>query len=270
MSVIDNIEWTVALLGASLNLAYGFLMYMSGPTAVSRAEGLEHVKDTMIAVVIFLVFLSLYNVANVILHYIGILIGVNISPDVSIEVYVEKASIFFENLFNSIKTLLLTLFSVCTVLNIVPYTSPVAVYLSQTTQYLQWMAHWALINSYMLHVLAVVSRYSRLMASIGLCLLIPRQTRHIGSLLTALALVLPCHVTIMYAYASTLHIEIVNTHVTVANAVKIAKDIALGGFTLGQELQTFNIMTDLSLALLGAVTYTITKIVDGTGHYLRI
>ncbi len=270
MVVLTNVEWTVPLLGASLNLAYGTIMYICGPTSSSRAEGLEHIKDTIVAVIIFLAFLSLYNVACVLIHYIGLLLGLNIPQNVSLQEYVSGACTFFLRMFNSIKDLLLTLFSVCTVLNMVPYTSPVAVYLSQATQYLQWMAHWALINSYMMHVLALLGQHLMLIAGIGLGLLVPRQTRHIGSLLTALSLTVPCHVAIMYTYAKSLNIEILKAHVTVTNAIKIAKDIALGGFSLGQKLQTFNIMTDLSLTLLGAITYAVTRLIDGTGHYLRL
>ncbi|NPB01082.1 MAG: hypothetical protein GXO10_06870 [Crenarchaeota archaeon] len=183
----------------------------------------------------------------------------------------REAARYFLQCFNNVKNMLVILYVVCATLNAVPYTVPVAMYLSQATQYMQWMAHWALINLYMYHVLAEIASYAIAIAGLGMGLIVPRQTRTIGSLLTSLAIVLPAQVELVYLWELTNQIHLMLPHnITINNVVTIAKDIALGGYNIGEALQKQNIIMDLTSAIGGAMIYAISKIIDETGHYIKL
>ncbi len=270
--VLSNIEWIIPVLAACANIAYGVVLYMCGPTSYSRARGIEHVKDTLFAIITFSVMYLIYRNLPYLLYVIFSSLGIlhECNTNIPIMLTLQNSENYFLSMFNSIKTLLLTIFTACTVLNTIPYTSPVAVYFSQATQYLQWMSHWALINSYMLYILAIVSTHALSIAGLGLALSVPQQTRSIGSILTAISIAFPSYVLGMYFLTKSLNIYILSEKVTYTNVLNVVKDIALGGFDLAEKLQTFNIMCDLGLAITGAATYTISKLIDNIGHYIKL
>jgi len=243
---------------------------MCGPTPDIRRRGLNYLYDCLVSFIIFSIFVALFFNLQKIINIIASSLGLREASSSSVVEVLKEASKYFLQSFDNVKNMLVMLYIVCATLNAVPYTVPVAMYLSQATQYLQWMAHWSLINLYMYHVLAEIALYSVGIAGLGTGLIVPRQTRIIGSLLTSLAIVLPAQVELVYLWELTNQVHMILPHnITLANAVEIAKDIALGGYNIGEALQRQNIVIDLASAVGGALIYALSKIIDETGHYIR-
>ncbi len=268
-----NWEWYIPAIAGIVNVCYGVVMHILGPTSSIRRRGLEHIYDTLIAFIIFSIFLIFFENLQYFIHVLARSLGLDtryIDGKSTIDV-LDSASKYFLDSFNNVKNMLTTLYIVCMTLNIVPYTVPAAYYLSQSTQYLQWMAHWALINLYMYYVLSKIGVNCIAISGIGFGLLVPRQTRSIGALLTALSIVLPAQVEMIYLWEVNNEVHIVLPHsINISNALKIARDIALGGYEIAKALQEQNIIMDIASAISGVLIFTITKIIDETGHYLKI
>ncbi len=265
------VQWYFPIIAASLNIMYGVLLYMCGPTPELRRRGLNYLYDCLISFIIFSIFLVMFLNLQKIINIIALSLGLKQVHDKDVISVLRRASKYFLNSFNNVKNLLVTLYIICATLNAIPYTVPMAMYLSQTTQYMQWMAHWALINLYMYHILAEIASYSIAIAGIGMGLIVPRHTRTIGSLLTSLAIVLPAQVELVYIWELTNQLHLLLPHnITITNAIKIAKDIALGGYNIGEALQRQNIIIDLASATGGAIIYALSKIIDETGHYIKL
>ncbi len=268
---IANIQWAVPLISGSINVAYGTFLYMCGPSPELRRRGLFYLYDCLTSFIIFCIFLLIFLNLQKIINIIASSIGLKTIENSDILTVLQDASKYFLQCFDNVKNMLVILYIVCATLNAVPYTVPVAMYLSQATQYMQWMAHWSLINLYMYHVLAQIASYAIAIAGLGMGLIVPRQTRIIGSLLTALAIVLPAQVELVYLWELTNQIHLMLPHnITITNVVTIAKDIALGGYEIGEALQRQNIIMDLASAIGGAMIYAISKIIDETGHYIKL
>ena len=123
----------------------------------------------------------------------------------------------------------------------------------------------------MYYVLSKISVNCIAISGIGFGLLVPRQTRSIGALLTALSIVLPAQVEMIYLWEVNNEVHIVLPHsINISNALKIARDIAPGGYEIAKALQEQNIIMDVASAISGVLIFTITKIIDETGHYLKI
>ncbi len=268
-----NWQWYFPVMSGILNIVYGTLLYNIGPTASIRRRGLEYIYDTVISFIIFSIFLTIFIKLQLFIELISHSLGLktyNVTSMSTIDV-MDLCAKFFIDCFNNVKNLLLSIFLVCMTLNLIPYTVPAALYISQSTQYLQWMAHWALINLYMYYVLSNICKYSIAISGIGFGLIVPRQTRNIGSLLVSMCIVLPSQVELVYLWELNNQIKIMLPHtINISNALSVAKDIVLGGYAIAQALQEQNIIMDLASAISGAIIYALTKIIDQVGQYLKI
>ncbi len=253
----------------SVYAAYCIVEYLIGLTPAQRAKGLDRLVDLALTVVGIVVIYVLYTKLPAILHVIGNAIGVQV-PDQDTLSLTECARKYFTTLFDRLVNFQRAMFILVTVLGTVPYTVPISVYISHSTQYLQWMMHWSLINVGLYRILSSIAMYSREMLLLGLILSIPSQTRLLGSALCGLSLALPSLVILAWRWClATGILQAVPGSLSLNNALNAAKTIVLGGYELGSRLQELNVILDTALGMSLAISYGLGQVVGRTANIIR-
>ncbi len=250
--------------------AYCIVEYFVGATPAQRARGLERLVDLISTSVAVLILYVIYMRLPQMLHVIGEAIGVNV-PVQDVNLLTSMSEGYFRRLFDELVNFQRILFLLVTALGTVPYTVPISVYVSHSTQYLQWMMHWALINVGMYRILGYIATFSRDLMMIGLILSIPTQTRPLGSTLCGLSIALPSLTILTWRWCLCIHIDsLIPNKLSLNDVINAAKTIVLGGYELGAKLQELNMMLDLALGLALAAAYSIGRIVDKTTHLIHM
>ncbi|GGP20445.1 hypothetical protein GCM10007981_08550 [Thermocladium modestius] len=251
--MIPYLNWSIIYASISLQAGYG-LIKMNMGSLQQRREGEEHLYNTIYGVVLLVVFYVIYAKLGTICGAIAASLGIRSISD---------PVIIFNSLFTSISSTLEGLYLSIIALDAAIVTSPLGVYLSQSTQYFQWMAQLALSNAWLFYVLSRIGEYSPELAGLGFNLVILRQTRTWGGILLAIAITLPISTTLLASWASYISINI-----SFANVARDIEQILTGAYSYGSQLQEFNIASELTLAISGASIYGISKAIDDVGHQL--
>ena len=250
--------------------AYCLAEYLLGATPMQRARGLDKLTDLACTGIGVAVLYILYMKLPDILHIVGEAVNIDV-PRQSIEKLIAESGSYFTDLFNRLVNFQRAIFILVTVLGSVPYTVPISIYVSHSTQDLQWMMHWALVNVGLYRVLSHLALYSRDLLLLGLILSIPPQTRSLSSILCGLGLSLPSLTILMWRWCVEENISnAIPAKLSVNDAVNAAKTLVLGGYDLGSKLQELNMMLDLALGLALAAAYGLGQIVSKTTHIIHI
>jgi hypothetical protein len=248
------INWGIIYLSMAIQVGYG-LARMNLGNAQQRREGEEHLYNSVYGAVLLAVFYIIYSKSNTIMAAVGSSIG--------LQSIAGNPAATFSLMFTSISTTLEGLYLGIIALDAAIVTAPLSVYLSQSTQYFQWMAQLALSNAWLFYVLSKIGNYSPALAGLGFDLIVLRHTRTWGGLLIATAITLPISTTLLASWASSISISMNFT-----NIAKNVEQILTGAYYYGTELQEFNIASELTLAVSGASIYGISRAIDDAGHQL--
>lgn len=169
--MIPYLNWSIIYASISLQAGYGLIKMNMGSLQQRREGGEEHLYNTIYGVVLLVVFYVIYAKLGTICGAIAASLGIRSISD---------PVIIFNSLFTSISSTLEGLYLSIIALDAAIVTSPLGVYLSQSTQYFQWMAQLALSNAWLFYVLSRIGEYSPELAGLGFNLVILRQTRTWG------------------------------------------------------------------------------------------
>ena len=264
---------TPASLAASLAgiyVAYAVVKSKIHPSPVERARAYEAVHDALVGIAMFSIFYFTYMNLAPLVKSIGAVVGVEVSSS-DIGAAVRDASRYFEELTSAIKGLLRALYYGIIVLNVVPVTAPLGIYAFHATWYLQYMASWALVNATLLTYMSEVAANAMLLVGLGCGLMPIRQLRFVASILVSLGLVTPASLVIVAEASRDIIGPGIYDFGNVLSAIPATiREVVTGGFELGQSLQTFNIVVDLSLAITAAVVYGVSRAIDEVGHAIML
>jgi len=277
----------IALLGAVLNIAYGYVLISRG-NALMRRVGEVHVFDTLMGFLMYIVAVLMMSNED---RLIGIVLGglnlkvgyVTHSVDelqcsvvypyhcVTVKLTTSEpiinpgaASLVFGNMANALIRSMTQLYVAEVTLTLLPFVSPVGYYLNDISRYFTWQAEWALMNTYMLYYLSIISSYASQLAALGASLIPIRQVRWVGGLLFSLGLVTPIYVVAMANWLASQNLT-ASINPSLINDIKGILSLGTNLFNLGGRLEEFNVVTDVSMAIYSSMLYGLSRVLGGLG-----
>ena len=281
-------QFLLPLFLAAANLTYAFIKINIGDV-VSRREGYYHLYDTCYGLIIWTVFLCIFMSIGYITYTLGKAFGLNLPSEVktltiqlngnTVVEYIDKHVLnVFNLLWSKLTTILSTLYSTITILNVIPLTTSLGITLSLGTQYPQFWLQFALGETVLLKLIAVVSKYIILFSALGLALCIIPQTRTWGSIIVSMCLVFPITSILMAQYVNQFILPnlpniiqpSLDVERLVSNITNVVSSIIFSAYDIGKIIQEFCIYTAISSSIATASIFGISRVIDRIGHLIQL
>lgn len=288
MMCLDYYGSCIALLGLTLNLAYGYVLISKGNSIIRRIGEL-HIFDSLIGFLMYitavLILVNEGKLISMLLSALGIKVAyitrhvtitqcpparywgpcVNSQLTITSEVNDPgSAAVVYGGLADSLVKSMTQLYTAEVILSTLPFVSPIGYYLNDVSRYFTWQAEWALMNAYLLYYLSVISKYASSLSALGASLIPIRQVRWIGGILFSLGVVTPIYVVTLANWLADLRLStLINP--SLLNDVKGILTLGTNLFSLGSSLEGFNVIVDISMALYSSILYGLSRVIGDVG-----
>ncbi|MGC8542542.1 MAG: hypothetical protein ACP5NQ_01270, partial [Vulcanisaeta sp.] len=262
-------------------LVHGFVKYLHGPTPDVRREGLDEVIDVVVGSVMFGALYSMLLASSIvpaITHAIAS--SIPIGNATSLANYMPQTSNVQSMLrwgyqtaldyFNNVTGYYSAFWGTVLGLSAIPVTSPFGLYLQQSTWYLQTMITYTVINLGFIYALNLIAHNAYWLLPLGVGLVIVRQTRPVGTFITALLVIVSIVGPLLSAYTvasltkplSQLGALLPRGSPGIEHLSGVLGLIISQGYEQALEMQTFDVAVDVALAMALAASYGLYRVFD--------
>lgn len=269
-------------------VVYAGVKYYSAPTPELRREAFDQLVDVVVGTIEYLVIYSLFMESQLLSGIMAQVAATFPMPhnatlaqyppivnatDASGLMLLRDSYVVAYRAFNHVAAVYSNFWYLVFTLSAIPITSPFGWYAQSASWYWQQTMTWTLINCGMIYAISLIAYTAWAWLQVAAAMLVIRQTRPIGTAIISFLLVSIFISPLLAAYTvasiGTAGIPGINTNGFVGaieNLVSAAWAITSQGYTLGLDLQTYDVTVDVVLALSVAAAYGINRMLGELEH----